>query len=169
MNYAPSEIFGIQVELLYEQKGSAAKDATDQYEEFTVETTDYKWMLNYLTLPMMAKVSFGSGARFFIEAGPYFGYLLSAKMKGTAKFMNPTNPDQNHTDDVDTDIYDSFKKFDFGLVGGIGVKVPAGSNMMVFGDARYNYGLAKLDSDGNAKMFNSAIGISVGVLFDISK
>jgi hypothetical protein len=55
----------IQPELQYSVQGSDLKGAF----------TDYKTKLHYFTVPVLAKVTLGP---IFVEAGPQFGYLVSA-------------------------------------------------------------------------------------------
>lgn len=164
-----NEMFAIQAEVNFEQKGSGAKDATDQFNDYLVHTSDWKWVLNYITVPVLAKATLGQTTQFNLYLGPYAGFLMSAKMKGTAEYENQINPDESYTEEVDDDIKDSFKGFDYGVTMGVGVKVPLSQQLSFTGDVRYNHGFAKLDSDGESKMYNSAIGISVGVAVNIAE
>ncbi len=164
-----NDMFAVQAEVNFEQKGSAAKDATDQFNDYLVHTSDWKWVLNYITVPVLAKATLGETTQFNLYLGPYAGFLMSAKMKGTAEYEHQTNPEESYTDDVDDDIKDSFKGFDYGVTMGVGVKIPLNRQISFTSDLRYNHGFAKLDSDGESKMYNSTIGISVGVAVNIAE
>ncbi len=120
-----SDVFAIQPELLFSTKG-----AKWEYTGALDQTIDFN--TNYLDLPVLAVFKLGKSAE--IHAGPYAGYLLSAKIKYDGDFANGT--DNIDRDDLNT--------IDYGLVGGFGLNFGA---MQV--GARYNYGLAKIaDSDG---------------------
>lgn len=101
---------------------------------------DVKVNMNYLNLPVLARYTTQSG--FFAETGPQFGFLLSAKYK---------------VDGDSEDIKDSFKKLD--LSWGLGVGYLSKSNIGV--NARYNFGLSKLDEDGEGKTFNRVFQVGV--------
>lgn len=120
-----SEVFAIQPELLYSTKGTRTT-----YDNLLMGEGDAKFNLNYLEVPVLAVFKLGSAAE--IHFGPYWGYLLGA----------------NIDEDGDTDTFneldrDSFRSWDFGLAGGIGLNF--GSTQI---GVRYSKGLRKLaDSD----------------------
>jgi len=94
---------------------------------------DVKYNLSYLTIPVMARYTTASG--FYGETGPQLGLLLSAKAKH---------------DGNSTDFKDNLKGTDFSWALGVGYLTQ--SNIGV--NARFNFGLSKLDEDGNGKVFN---------------
>ncbi len=122
-----SDVFAIQPELLYSTKG-----ARWEYTGAIEQNIDFN--INYLDLPVLAVFKLGKTAE--IHAGPYAGYLLSAKIKYDGDLANGT-------DNVDRD---DLNTIDYGLVGGLGLNFGA---MQV--GARYNYGLAKIASSDAAK------------------
>ena len=122
-----SDVFAIQPELLFSTKG-----AKWEYTGALDQTIDFN--TNYLDLPVLAVIKLGKSAE--IHAGPYAGYLLSAKIKYDGDFANGT--DNIDRDDLNT--------IDYGLVGGFGLNFGA---MQV--GARYNYGLAKIANSDGAK------------------
>jgi hypothetical protein len=104
----------IQPELVYSGQG-------DRYTEAGSPGSDH---LNYLNLPILLKLSTGTG--FYFETGPQFGFLIGA-----------------HTtyQDVTTDIKSQINSADFGWVFGIGCKIPLSP---VGVDFRYNAGLSNI-------------------------
>jgi hypothetical protein len=101
---------------------------------------DSKLNTSYLNIPVLAKYTAASG--FFGETGPQFGFLLSAKAKeGSDK----------------TDVRDSFKKFDLSWALGVGYM----TNFDLGINLRYNFGITKLDVDGDVKVYNSVIQAGV--------
>jgi hypothetical protein len=124
-----TETFGLQVELLYDTKGSKFQTdgAIDQ---------EFKFNLNYLDLPVLAVFKLGEAVE--IHAGGYAGYLLNASTKTEGDLGNST-------DELDKD---NFRSLDYGLVGGIGFNLGAAQI-----GARYNYGLARIADSNMAEDF----------------
>ena len=96
-----------------------------------------------LNLPVWFKYDF---AGFRPKAGLYAGYILSQQLKGNGK-----------TETVDKDDY---KHFDYGI--GLGVEYNLPNNGLFF-EASYNWGLANLDKNGDAKNYTNNRVIQVGV------
>jgi hypothetical protein len=85
----------IQPELQYSLQGSNLKGAF----------TDYKTKLHYFTVPVLAKVTVGP---IFVEAGPQFGYLVSANQSGQVQITN-TNGSAGYGQ-VDQEATDQYKR-----------------------------------------------------------
>jgi hypothetical protein len=101
---------------------------------------DAKVNMNYLNIPILAKYTTQSG--FFAETGPQLGFLLSAK---------------NKVDGESTNVKDYFKKTDFSWALGVGYQ----SQSKIGVNARFNFGLSKLDEDGEVKMFNRVFQVGL--------
>lgn len=119
--------------------------------------------LYYLETPVLFKYTQKrDGARMFVNAGPYAGFLLKARQetRGTSPLFIDGNgtpfplpvPPVNF--DADTDVTDNLNRFNVGLTGGGGVQFPVGKNYF-FVDARAAYGLRTLQkntaTDGESK------------------
>jgi hypothetical protein len=145
-----SEDFAVQPELLYAAQGA-------KYDGFTLA-------LDYLYVPIMAK--YFVTEEFSLEAGPQFGYLLSAKLKEDSSNNNGgggnVNTPERRAEPVD--VKDSVKSFDFGLNIGASYLVDSNINL----SARYFLGLANgNDFDDNEGDFkNSVFQLSVGYYFN---
>jgi len=132
--------------------------------------------LNYIELPILARVDLplGSKLKFFINAGPYFGYLVAAKdvVTGTSNVyadeaetmpLLPQAIPLNTSQDVKSDI----KKFNMGIQGGIGLAVnaPLGSIMIAIGG---NYGFIPIQKDkANGQNNTGAANFTLGYLFKL--
>ena len=137
-----TETFAFQPEIMYSAQGS------DYEESFEGETFTGEAPIDYINVPLMAKLYVGEGG-FSVEAGPQVGFLMSAKFK---------------EDGEEVDIKDDLKSTDFGVNLGLGYKMESGLN---FG-ARYNLGLSNAndsDIDDGAEYKNSVIQVSVGYFF----
>ena len=142
--------FSIQPELLYSQKG-AKLDYDNVF-----GSGEYRFNLNYVELPLTAV--FNVARNFNLHVGGYASYLVSANIT-----QLKSNGDGNTITDLNED---NFNRFDYGLVGGLGVDV---DNFTI--GARYNYGLREVGKSGtlsgnvtsNSK--NSAINLFIGFGF----
>ncbi len=111
--------------------------------------------LNYLLIPILAKFGWRLGAaspwRFYAEAGPYLGFLLSAKqvtsgnstMYADAAAMQPV-PGGPQSFDKTTDIKSQLHTTNFGVEGNIGLSYAAGKKNRIFVEAGGNYGFLNI-------------------------
>lgn len=100
----------IQPELLYSLQGSQLKGNST--------ITDYKTQLNYIQVPILVKATFGP---LYVEAGPQFGYLVSANEQGTVQVRNTSGNVAFR--DVNQSSTDNYKRNEFALCAGVGVKL----------------------------------------------
>ncbi|MCF6349044.1 MAG: PorT family protein [Flavobacteriaceae bacterium] len=135
-----SERFSFQPELLYSVQGAKEK----------VSEVELTYKFDYINLPLIAKYYLAEG--FSLEAGPYVGLLMSAKVEA-----------EGPGGSFDEDVKDSFNDIDFGANTGVAYKL---ENGLSFG-ARYNFGLFNIvDVVGdNSKIYNRVIQVSVGYFF----
>ncbi|NOT76028.1 MAG: PorT family protein [Cyclobacteriaceae bacterium] len=140
----------IQPELLYSNLGARLT-----YDNFIQGSGEYRFNLNYIQLPV--SLVFNIVKNFNIHAGGYASYLTSANVK------NVQNGDIQGVTDLDSD---DFNRFDYGLVGGLGLDI---ENFTI--GARYNYGLNQIGKSGNLSgdltqdSKNSALTLFIGLAF----
>jgi hypothetical protein len=143
--------FSIQPELLYSVKG-----AKDTYNNLLQGNGEYRFNLGYMELPVLAVVNLAPN--FNLHLGGYAAYLVSANVKDVN-----SNGDIQGATDLNTD---NFKRWDFGLIGGLGFDI---QNFTI--GARYNYGLSQIGKSGNLSgdltrnSKNAGISVYVGVAF----
>ena len=127
-----ADSFYLQPELLYSTQGAQFSDSS----EFSADLN-----LNYIIIPMMFKYDVAN--RFYLEAGPQVGFLVSAE-RG------------------DVDVKDEFESTDFGANFGLSY----GFTDKIFAQARYNIGLSDIDkSELNDKVSNAVMSFSLGYKF----
>ena len=128
--------FMLQPELHWMQKGYKIKDVSNQ---------DLTTTLNYVEIPLLARINFGEEAKVFIFAGPAIGWLISGS-------IDPDN-DQDPTDFLNNTEVSGY----VGLGIGVGpVEV----------DLRYIAGLNDISSSEdftNAR--NSSFGLGITLKF----
>ena len=185
--------FSISVELNYAGQGGKRDglqpitNLPAQYQSL-VPSGDYLYAnfkntaaLDYLELPILARLTWGKTWKFYVDAGPYLGYLLHAeeKTKGTSEIYEDPggqvpltiqgyNPGpQNFT--ANTNITSDIHKFNVGVSGGVGVAYPFMRNM-IYLDVRGEYGLLniqKYSADGKDNTGN--LLISLGYSYRLGK
>jgi len=155
------ERLSLQPELLFHQKGFKYKYDDVDYHD------DYNYTLNYLELPVLAKVHFG---KFYAEAGPSFAYGIGGKYKGTSDYGNGSEtftgkvkfgdePDNSNPDDEYID-----NALDINIQVGVGIKIS-----VIVIDLRYGLGMTNLydavdgyDNKSKNGSFQLTIGVPLG-------
>ncbi|MDH4091282.1 MAG: PorT family protein [Cyclobacteriaceae bacterium] len=154
------ELLSVQPELLFHQKGFKYKW------ESAGEMEEYKYTLNYIELPILAKVKFG---KFYAVAGPSFGYGIGGKWEGkytysggsesySGKVKFGERPSNSNSDD---DYFDN--ALDICIQVGAGIKVS-----VVVIELRYGFGVTNVDDvyggyTGSWKSKNGSLQLTVGV------
>lgn len=152
---------------------------TDQpvINEYTGVAEEFQRTLTYLQVPLFARLGWGrerKGFQVFFQAGPQIGFLLGDKAKSNFDFAL-----RNQTERVESqqeapqDSLDIEKKFDYGIVAGIGLEYshPKLGHFIIEG--RYYYGLGDIFGNSKSDYFgrsnNNSIVVKLTYLFDITK
>lgn len=135
-NFALSDMFAIQPELLYSGQGYFYRDAVNN---------KYITKLGYINIPVMFQVHLVD--EFFLEAGPQVGFLASAKAKAGK---------------VTVDIKDQMTTADFGLGFGLGYQFPIGVGI----SARYMFGLTDVYKNATESHKNSVASVGLTYTFN---
>lgn len=145
VNIPASESFSIQPEVIYNNLGSEVK-LGNSYSQ--------KLNLNYITVPVMFQ--YKATPQFYLEAGPEFGFLVSADSKTT--WNNSTS-----TAELDKDNFNNFN-MGVGLGAGFDITKNVGIN------ARYVAGFSDVtkpssDPSTNAKNKNNTFQVGLNFKF----
>lgn len=147
-NFAVGELLSIQPELLFIQKGFKIGDS-DAY---------IKGTSNYIEVPVLAKITFGSEQlQGFVTGGPTAGYLMSGK--SSMKYGGTEASDSYEFEDEDNRV-------ELGASFGVGLGYNLGAGALNL-DVRYGLGLTSLYEveSGESKSRNRVLGVSVAYLF----
>ena len=164
--FALSEKFAMQVELLFSSQGQRTIDEIKSTEPFTsdrvVLSTDLVTKLDYIVLPIAFK--YKATKAISIEAGPQIGYLVSAKRKGevngTSGFVSNIPIERLYDDNIKKEL----KSIDFGLIFGLGYQLKSG----LIVQARYYLGLSEIVKEDNFGEFsakNQGLQVSIVHIF----
>ena len=91
---------------------------------------------DYMTLPILVRATFGDRVQFFVNAGPYFGYLI--KQTFVSKGDNIPTVTDNQTSLT--------KRFDTGISTGLGLSVPIKTKFAFSFEVRNNLGLYNVNA-----------------------
>ena len=144
-----SEGWSIKIKPTYDQKGWAngfliLNDGTE------VDGIDFR--LNYITLPVLASWHFGQTRNWYLNFGPYLGFLAST----------------GESSNSGTDIKSAFNSVDGGLDFGIGVKIPLSNTANFFAEYDGQVGFANVFTQNTGGSFqNVRSSINIGLSFPL--
>lgn len=148
--YISEKNLGIIVELNYSQQGWDEQFPSD---DLNYEGATYSRQLNYLEMPILTHIYFGRKVRFFINLGPKISYLISEKEEINdvlANYISSGNlPARKATDQYYKKIEN---KFDYGIMGGMGVEFRSGIGNFAL-EGRYYFGLSDIYSNSKSAYF----------------
>jgi len=143
--YYFSDRWGIKGRILYDQKGWDKGYFIDENDNSF--PADYS--LNYITVPVMANWHFGRKRNWYLNFGPYIGFLANATESS-----------------ADTDVKEGFCSTDFGLSYGIGVKIPVSNKMKLSLEFDGQEGFSDVFKvNQNSAVRNYRGSFNVGLLF----
>ena len=146
LDYYFSRDWSLKVKMIYDQKGWD-NDVILNLDDGQYYPTDYN--LDYLTVPVMANWHFGNKREWYLNFGPYIGFLMSAK-----------------DTQFDADVKKFFNTTDFGLAAGIGVKIPISNKLKFFAEIEGQGGFTDINKEpGYPSLTNSRSSINVGLNF----
>ena len=128
---------------------------------------DYKYVNNYLQLPVMASFSFGGKQlRGFCNAGIYGGYWLTSGREGT-DFNNSSEKVYEFSEDIKFNS-ERDQRLDFGFVGGIGLEYRFCQRWAAQVEMRYYYSTVSTQKDYmrlSDPRYNSTLGVQAGLWY----
>jgi len=154
-DYYFSDRWSIKAKFIYDRKGwdndiieVLVSDPFDPVVDYEYYPTDIN--VDYITIPVMANWHFGRTRNWYLNFGPYVGFLVSAK-----------------DTEFDIDLKDSFKKVDAGISLGIGVKIPVSDKLKLFIEYEGQGGIAEVFeyNDGGDRVTTGRSALNVGLNF----
>lgn len=161
-----AESFSVQPEVLYSQYGAKIESINEATVLGTTTRTvdSYSTHLDYITVPVMFQYKFVPN--FYVEAGPEFGFMVTAKDKGdrtitTTSGSSSSTSNSSYTEDINKD---NLNTFNFGL--GLGAGYYFTDNFGI--TARYVAGLtdvAKNRPNGSDAIRNNVFQVGLAFKF----
>ncbi|MCF8372264.1 MAG: PorT family protein [Bacteroidales bacterium] len=155
-NYQKSNNWSFQAELLWEQKGMYFEDLKKQVYYVPIWptpkllTTDIKaeLIMNYWSLPIVARRHFGRVVKWYMEAGPCISHLKRASIEGDMKYdyYNPYTEKIIHSTIPIGKVATGDYGLDLSMIGGLGLIIPIqkglrGPIISLVLNGRYQHGL----------------------------
>lgn len=156
VRYIEENHFGIIGELNFEQRGWE-----ENFEEYPFS---YTRTLNYLQIPVLAHIYFGSSrAHFFFNAGPEIGVMIGESTSSNFDYSNPDKVEGFPLKDRQTAQYTlkAGKKLDFGISAGIGGEFFLNSRNSLTIEGRFYYGLGNVVKTGRTETFSGANSMGI--------
>ena len=163
--YTEEKIFGIMAELLFEQRGW--REGFEPGEDFS-----YSRCLNYITLPVLTHIYFGNERiKGFVNLGPSVSYMISSSISADFDYRNPASvagfPMQYRS--VEQMAMEVHNKFDYGILGGVGMEITVARRHSLMLEGRYYFGLGNIFHSSNKDVFsasrNNVVEVSLGYMF----
>lgn len=150
---------GLQGELNFVQQGWA--EAFEEQPQYRYSRT-----LNYVELPIMTHIYFGSKrVKGFVNLGPKVGYLISESTDSNLNGAKPNITNDQHDMAVE-------KKFDWGICGGPGVEFRTGVGYFLL-EGRYYYALGDVFGNRKTDVFSKSAGqimsVKLTYLFSLTR
>ncbi|RUT69946.1 PorT family protein [Flavobacterium cupreum] len=138
--YKIKDNLSLKADLNYERKTQVSKEVIEIldnpnmfYGVYHFKNTTYQ---NYIMLPILLKYNFTRSKSFYINGGPFLGYLLKS---GTSTDLSLPGMNSDDTDDTKYR-----KSLDYGIVAGIGKEFKLSDNNQIYIEIRENLGLANM-------------------------
>jgi len=150
--------------LSYDRKGSLWTGQATDFNGIPLGVITSRTNWDYLTLPVLLRTSFGKKKRFFVNAGPYLGYLVQ-QVTVTSGDQIATKREYNNA---------RIKHVDCGLSTGLGLNLPLSARCIFSVEVRNNRGLCNISSvpvfgDGSIKTNATVLLLGVRTSWDHGK
>jgi hypothetical protein len=151
-----SDIFSVQPEVLYIQKGAKYSDVMPVPSVGDVPF-DATFKFDYIEIPVLLKATFGSSSfRPFVFAGPNVGFKMKSELEIEAMGQAATQ-----------DLKDETESIDFAIDFGAGGEFKIAKVTTVFASVRYSLGLTDVIKDPDASAKTTGIQIMVGAMWGL--
>jgi hypothetical protein len=158
--YITQKHLGLIVEANYSRRG---------WEEELNDEPDFSYSrtLNYIEVPFMTHIYFGNKTRFIINAGPQISFLLNDLQEMSAALSADIEErralDPGAPIGVQYGSYEQLSRFDYGIVGGVGMEVQTGIGNFDL-EGRYYFGLGNVFESRRSQ--NAYFGRSAHRIFE---
>lgn len=142
-----SDSWSLKVKGIYDRKGW-------NNDLITVDGNVYRsnFAVDYVTIPVMANWHFGNRRNWYVNFGPYVGFLVNAEETA-----------------FNSDVKDMFNTTDVGLALGLGVKIPLSNYAKLFIEYDVQGGFTEIfkhdfDNGDNATTTRGALNVGINFM-----
>ncbi len=156
----------ILTEFLYYKKGFKLSTTTE-VDNFTYKIKS-KFVVNYFEIPLFFKYTFGEDIeepRFYITAGPTFGYAINAHNIARVTGLGQTDRQRQPADLVEL----KYQRYEVSASLGTGLTIPVDPGNLVL-ELRYLHGFTNVNKEGgnDEANYNRGFSFSFGYLVSIT-
>jgi len=134
VQYNFTKLLSLKTGVIYERKGTQLPSKSDQLPPDGLMSINF----DYLSIPILLKLSFGQNIQFFINTGPNFSYLFSQSI-----FYKPKGEKSYKVANERV----SYKPFDIGVILGVGISIPIRNRFKISLEIKDNLGLMNVQKD----------------------
>jgi hypothetical protein len=159
--YNFKNFLSIKTGFSYQRKGFQLNDIlfVDNSGNTVAGKGKFNTRLDYLTFPVLVKASFGKKVQFFVNAGPYAGYLLQKTDR--TQFNNSSSTQKEELNGS------GFNRWDFGIAGGVGIAVPIRTFWVITVEARNYSGILDIATSSKTQWRTNTTDLRVGVAYKL--
>jgi opacity protein-like surface antigen len=127
------KLFSFRTGIMYELKGAAfpVPDTSNP-----AETVEWLETMDYLTVPLLLRATFGDQINFFVNGGPYWALLL--------KRVQVLETASSYYSGQEIDLTDDTKNTEWGISIGAGAAVVLNERLVISLEARGNFGMTDI-------------------------
>jgi hypothetical protein len=172
-NIPVGNAMSIQIEPGFSQRGgriTQSESGVVNGVSFKVEA-ETSLSINYIEMPILYQYRPKLGKlEGIVSLGPEWRVMTGGmKLEQSSKQTVNGEVVEEASEEATLNGDDAFKRFDYGLAGGVGIAFPIG-NIRLFGEGRYHFGLKNLnDPNVDPKAYNRGASVHIGVLFAVGK
>lgn len=153
LEYQYKQGFSIVTGLGWERKGAENNmifDGPDMFINTGISSMAAAEYYDYVVLPCLFRVTFNRKTPLFVNAGPYFGYLVQERIRTwSGKIISSSD----------------IKNGDMGIAFGAGLKIPAGRRYNFSLETRFNVGVESL-SKNQTEIKNRSYNLILGFAYN---
>lgn len=155
--YNISQHFSLRIDPTFDRKGYEYKEVT-----FTdnsgndIGSGKLYGHLDYINIPVLFKASAGNNVKYFVNAGPSIGLLLSETFKYNY-------PDESGTQT--THNTNQYKRSDVGITSGLGIAMPISNVVALSVEVRNNFGLININKNPNSAIHSNTTSLLMGIAY----
>ena len=154
------KIISIRTGFAFERKGAVAKGTMLDINGNNIGNFTTHSNFEYLTAPILVRAALGNKMKFFINAGPFFSYLIKQTFVSQGTNIPKTVGDNSNLD----------KPFDMGITAGLGVAIPLKEKFSFSCEIRNNLGLynvSEVPIYNNGSIKTNSTNLLIGFAYKI--
>lgn len=162
--YNSKKIFSFRTGLYYQKKGYQQElKSINGSTGIVYASTDMTSNYHYLTVPLLARATFGKKVKFFMNAGPYVSYLMVQRFTSVLSKV-PVNAENNKN-------INGIKDWDLGITGGVGIAIPLKSWLIslemrnYFGILNTSIRNSNSSNSGKIEHYTNTTDLNIGVAY----